>query len=66
MIGIYLCDDDRAVRRRIQEALERKIFVEDWDMEVVCSADSPGPLLEASPAKSKAPGVSIRLMRLPL
>ena len=23
MIGIYLCDDDRAVRRRIQEALER-------------------------------------------
>ena len=57
MIGIYLCDDDRAVRRRIQEALERKIFVEDWDMEVVCSADSPGPLLEALAERGPRRGV---------
>ena len=57
MTGIYLCDDDRAVRRRIQDALERKIFMEDWDMEVVCSADGPGPLLEVLEEQGPRRGV---------
>lgn len=57
MTGIYLCDDDRAVRRRIQDALERKVFMENWDMAVVCSADGPGPLLEALGERGPQRGV---------
>lgn len=48
MIGIYLCDDEEAVRRQIQAALERKIFVENYDMKVVCSAASARELLAAA------------------
>ena len=29
MIGIYLCDDEDAVRHQIQTALEWKIFTDD-------------------------------------
>lgn len=50
MIGIYLCDDEAAVRHQIQTALEWKIFVENYDMQVVCSADSGQALLEAAEA----------------
>lgn len=32
MIGIYLCDDEEAVRHQIQTALERRIFCENYDM----------------------------------
>ena len=48
MIQIYLCDDDDAVRHQIQTALEWKIFVENYDMKVVCSAASPQELLSAA------------------
>ena len=48
MIGIYLCDDEEAVRRGIQTALERKILVENYDMKIVCSAASARELLEAA------------------
>ena len=47
MIGIYLCDDEDAVRRQIQTALEWKIFVENYDMRVMCSAATAQELLEA-------------------
>lgn len=46
MIDIYLCDDDVAVRRQIQTILENKILIEAYDMRIVCSASSPGELLE--------------------
>ena len=32
MIGIYLCDDEDAVRHEIQVALEQKILIENYDM----------------------------------
>lgn len=48
MIGIYICDDDDAVRHQIQTALEWKIFVENYDMKVVCSAASAKELLTAA------------------
>ena len=48
MIGIYLCDDDGAVRRQIQTALECKILAENYDMRVVCSAATAGELLAAA------------------
>ena len=47
MIGIYLCDDEDAVRHQIQTALEWKIFVENYDMKVVCSAAGARELLDA-------------------
>ncbi len=47
MIDIYLCDDDASARRRIQTILEKKILIEDYDMRVVCSADSAETLLMA-------------------
>lgn len=48
MIGIYLCDDEDAVRHQIQTALEWKIFVENYDMKVVCSAAGARELLDAA------------------
>ena len=48
MIGIYLCDDEDAVRHQIQTALEWKIFVENYDMKVVCSAACARELLAAA------------------
>lgn len=54
MIGIYLCDDDGAVRRQIQTALERKILVENYDMEVLCSAASARELLDAAESGNRS------------
>lgn len=48
MIGIYLCDDEEAVRHQIQTALEWRIFVENYDMKVVCSAANVQELLAAA------------------
>ena len=48
MIGIYLCDDEDAVRHQIQTALEWKILVENYDMQVVCSASTAKELLDAA------------------
>ena len=47
MIQIYLCDDEDAVRHQIQTALEWKIFVENYDMKVVCGAAGAQELLDA-------------------
>lgn len=47
MIGIYLCDDEDVVRHQIQTALEWKIFAENYDMKVVCSAAGAQELLDA-------------------
>lgn len=46
MIEIYLCDDEEAVRHQIRTALEWKIFVENYDMKVVCSAANAQELLD--------------------
>ncbi len=46
MIGIYLCDDDDDIRHQIQTALEWKIFVENYDMKVLCSASNARDLLD--------------------
>ena len=48
MIEIYLCDDEDAVRHQLQTALEWKIFVENYDMEVVCGAANARELLDAA------------------
>ena len=57
MIGIYLCDDEPAVRRQIQSALARKILIENMDMEIVCSVGSAPALLEALKASGGRQGI---------
>lgn len=47
MIGIYLCDDEDAVRHQIQTALERKILIENYDMKILCSTANAQKLLDA-------------------
>lgn len=47
MIQIYLCDDDEAVLHQIRTALEWKIFMENYDMKVVCAASRAQALLDA-------------------
>lgn len=48
MIEIFLCDDEDAVRHQIQTALEWKIFVENYDMKIVCGASGAEELLQAA------------------
>ncbi|MBD5456883.1 MAG: response regulator transcription factor [Lachnospiraceae bacterium] len=48
MIQIYLCDDEGSVLHQIKTALERKIFMESYDMEVVCAAATAKELLDAA------------------
>ncbi len=45
MINIYLCDDDNDILCRIRTALERKICVENYDMQVACAAATAEELL---------------------
>ena len=47
MIQIYLCDDEESVLHQIKTALEWKIFMENYDMEVACAVPSAQALLDA-------------------
>ena len=57
MIPIYLCDDDSALRRRLQTALERKILIEDYDMRIVCSVADAESLLKAAQQEEGKRGI---------
>ncbi len=57
MIDVYLCDDEPLVRQQIQLALERKILIEGWDMEIVCSANNPMTLLDTLVRKDSRQGI---------
>lgn len=57
MIDVYLCDDEPLVRQQIQLALERKILIEGWDMEIVCSANNPMTLLDTLMRKDSRQGI---------
>lgn len=46
MIRIYICDDEESVCRRLRTALERKIFMENYDMRVVCAVSTAQALLD--------------------
>lgn len=48
MIQIYLCDNEESVLHQIKTALEQKIFMENYDMEVVCAAATAQELLDAA------------------
>ena len=47
MIQISLCDDEESVLHQIKTALEWKIFMENYDMEVACAVPSAQALLDA-------------------
>ena len=46
MISIYICDDEETVLCRLKAALEWKILVENYDMEVACAAATAQELLD--------------------
>ena len=48
MIRIYLCDDEETVLHQVKTALEWKIFMENYDMEVACAASSAREVLDAA------------------
>lgn len=48
MISIYLCDDEESVRHQLKTALEWKIFMENYDMRVVCAASTAQELLDTA------------------
>ncbi len=48
MISIYLCDDEESVCHQLKTALEWKIFIENYDMRVVCAASTAQELLDAA------------------
>lgn len=47
MIRIYLCDDDETILHQIKTALEWKIFMENYDMEVAGAVSTAQKLLDA-------------------
>ena len=46
MIDLYICDDEDTARMQIQDDIEKKILIEDYDMKVVCCTGNPRILLE--------------------
>lgn len=53
MIRIYLCDDDETILHQIKTALEWKIFLENYDMEVAGAVSTAQKLLDAVPDGSR-------------
>ena len=47
MIQIYLCDDEESVLHQVKTAVEWKIFMVNYDMEVACAVPSAQALLDA-------------------
>lgn len=54
MIHIYICDDDAAVLHEIRTALERKILMENYDMEITRAASTARELLDAVGDRSRS------------
>ena len=56
MIQIYLCDDEESVLHQIKTALEWKIFMENYDMEVACAVPGPSGRSGRRPPERLFPG----------
>lgn len=50
MIPVYLCEDDISQLTTLKNLIEKYIFIEGYDMKVVCAARSASALLEALPS----------------
>lgn len=46
MIDIYICDDEEIIRNQIQNSIEQKILIEDYDMRVAASTGDPASFLK--------------------
>lgn len=51
MIPIYLCEDDANQLALLASMIEKYIFIQGYDMKIVCKAQSPHELLSALPPK---------------
>ena len=46
MLKIFICDDEKPILRHITEQVKKQILINEYDMEVECSCESPVVLLE--------------------
>ncbi|MFQ7125343.1 MAG: LytR/AlgR family response regulator transcription factor [Eisenbergiella sp.] len=53
MIPIYLCEDDKNQLDLLASTIEKYIFIQGYDMEIVCRAASPHDLLSALAPKAE-------------
>ena len=53
MIPIYLCEDDKNQLDLLASTIEKYIFIQGYDMEIVCRAASPHALLSALAPKAE-------------
>lgn len=47
MIDIYICDDDSYIRNEIQNMIEKKILIGEYDMRIIACCGTPSQLLTA-------------------
>ncbi len=50
MIPVYICEDDECQLAALNEMIEKYIFIENYDMKIVCAARTPYALLETLPS----------------
>ena len=53
MIPIYLCEDDESQLSLLASLIEKYIFIQGYDMEIVCKASSPHGLLSSLAPKAE-------------
>ena len=46
MLKIFICDDEKPILKHITEQVKKQILINEYDMEVECSCESPVALLE--------------------
>ena len=46
MLKIFICDDEKPILKHITEQVKKQILINQYDMEVKCSCESPVVLLE--------------------
>lgn len=46
MVPIFICEDDAIQRHRLEDIIKKYVMIEDYDMEIVLSTDSPNDLLQ--------------------
>lgn len=44
MVPIFICEDDAIQRHRLEDIIKKYVMIEDYDMEIVLSTDSPNDL----------------------
>lgn len=55
MLSVFVCEDDKTQRERLERYIKNYIMIEDYDMQLVLSVDNPEDILEYL---EKHPGIT--------